>query len=54
MMQKKACKQFAEDKQTKRKVSNIHQLCDVIMEEWKRIPVKLNLWSSGELHAQEG
>ena len=22
-----------------RKVSNIHQLCDVVMEEWKRIPV---------------
>ncbi len=22
-----------------RKVSNIHQLCDVIMEEWKRFPV---------------
>ncbi len=22
-----------------RKVSNIHQLCDVIMEEWKRTPV---------------
>ena len=21
------------------KVSNIHQLCDVVMEEWKRIPV---------------
>ncbi len=22
-----------------RKVSNIHQLCDLIMEEWKRTPV---------------
>ncbi len=22
-----------------RKVSNIHQLCDVIMKEWKRTPV---------------
>ncbi len=22
-----------------RKVSNIHQLCDVVMEEWKRTPV---------------
>ncbi len=21
------------------KVSNIHQLCDIIMEEWKRTPV---------------
>ncbi len=35
-----------------RKVSNIHQLCDVVMEEWKRTPA--NLWSSAELHAQEG
>ncbi len=35
------------------KVSNIHQLCDVVMEEWKRTPDG-NLWSSGELHAQEG
>ncbi|KAL7833881.1 hypothetical protein AOLI_G00288410 [Acnodon oligacanthus] len=26
-------------KEEERKVSNIHQLCDVIMEEWKRIPV---------------
>ncbi len=23
----------------KRKVSNIHQLCDIVMEEWKRTPV---------------
>ena len=22
-----------------RKVSNIHQFCDVVMEEWKRTPV---------------
>ncbi len=22
-----------------RKVSNIHQICDVVMEEWKRTPV---------------
>ncbi len=22
-----------------RKVSNIHQLCDVVMDEWKRTPV---------------
>ncbi len=36
-----------------RKVSNIHQLQDVVMEEWKRTPCG-NLWSSGELHAQEG
>ncbi len=36
-----------------RKVSNIHQLRDVIMEEWKRTSSG-NLWSSGELHAQEG
>ncbi len=35
-----------------RKVSNIHQLRDVVMEEWKRTPA--NLWSSGELYAQEG
>ena len=28
-----------------RKVSNIHQLCDVVMEEWKRIPVvTYKLW----------
>ncbi len=33
-----------------RKVSNIHQLRDAIMEEWKRTPA--NLWSSGELYAQ--
>ncbi len=33
-----------------RKVSNIHQLRDVIMEE----DSSGNLWSSGELHAQEG
>ncbi len=32
-----------------RKVSNIHQLCDVVMEDSSD-----NLWSSGELHAQEG
>ncbi len=32
-----------------RKVSNIHQLCDVIMKEWKRTPVV-----TCELHAQEG
>jgi len=31
----------------KHHVSNIQQLCDVIMEEWKRIPT---LCSSGELH----
>ncbi len=36
-----------------RKVSNIHQHSDVVMEEWKRTPVG-NLWNSGELHAQEG
>ncbi len=24
-----------------RKVSNIHQLCDVVMEEWKRTPVEI-------------
>ncbi len=29
-----------------RKFSNIHQLCDVVKEEWKR--------TEGELHAQEG
>ncbi len=39
-------------KMEERKVSNIHQLCDVVMEEWKRTPA--NLWSSGELQAQEG
>ncbi len=39
-------------KMEKRKVSNIHQLRDVIMEECKRTPA--NLWSSGELYAQEG
>ncbi len=33
-----------------RKVSNIHQLCDVVMEE----DSSGKLWSSGELHAQEG
>ncbi len=33
-----------------RKVSNIHQLRDVIMEEWKRTPVA----ACGELRAQEG
>ncbi len=22
-----------------RKVSNIHQLCDIVIEEWKRTPV---------------
>ncbi len=32
------------------KVSNIHQLCYVVMEE----DSSGNLWSSGELHAQEG
>ncbi len=38
-----------------RKISNIHQLCDVVMEEWKRTPVATcEVWSSGELHAQEG
>ncbi len=36
-----------------RKVSNIHQLIDVVMEEWKKIPVA-TMWSSSELHAQEG
>ncbi len=36
------------------KVSNIHQLCDVVMEERKRTPVATWMWSSGELHAQEG
>ncbi len=35
-----------------RKNSNIHQLCDVVMEEWKRTSSG-NLWSSGELHAQK-
>ncbi len=33
-----------------RKVSNIHQLRDVVMEE----DSSGNLWSSGKLHAQEG
>ncbi len=38
-----------------RKVSNIHQLCDVIMEEWRRTPVAtcniLTLWSQfGHFH----
>ncbi len=33
-----------------RKVSNIHQLLDIVMEE----DSSGNLWSSGELHAQEG
>ncbi len=33
-----------------RKVYNIHKLRDVIMEE----DSSGNLWSSGELHAQEG
>ncbi len=32
-----------------RKVSNIHQLCDVVIEDSSGNP-----WSSGELHAQEG
>ncbi len=100
MMHKKACKQFAEDKQAKvmaetkinwfgsdgvkrvwrqpgeeykdkclaysqacwwhlwgiliwkveeRKVSNIHQLRDVVMDEWKRTPVA----TCGQLHAQQ-
>ncbi len=35
------------------KVSTIHQLCDVVMEERKKNSSG-NLWSSGELHAQEG
>ncbi len=35
------------------KVFNIHQLRDVITEVWKRIQVA-NLWSSSELHAEEG
>ncbi len=39
-------------KLAERKISNIHQLHDVVMEEWKRTPVAA--WSSGELHAQEG
>ncbi len=29
------------NKVEERKVSNIHQLCDVIMEEWKRTSVAL-------------
>ena len=33
-----------------RKVSNIHHLCDGQVEE----DSSGNLWSSGELHAQEG
>ncbi len=28
-----------ERKVVERKVSNIHQLCDIVMEEWKRTPV---------------
>ncbi len=35
-----------------RKVFNIHQLRDVVMEEEE--DSSGNLWSSGELHAQEG
>ncbi len=30
---------FLKWKVEERKVSNIHQLCDVVMEEWKRTPV---------------
>ncbi len=41
---------FLKRKVEERKVSNIHQLCDVVMEE----DSSDNLWSSGELHAQEG
>ncbi len=26
-------------KRVERKVSNIHQLCDVVMKEWKKTPV---------------
>ncbi len=38
-----------------RKISNIHQLSDVVMEEWKRTPVATcEVWSSGELHTREG
>ena len=36
-----------------RKVSNIHQLCDVVMEEGEEDSWD-NLWSSGDLHAKEG
>ncbi len=36
-------------KAEERKVSSIHQLCDVVEEDSSG-----NLWSSGELHAQEG
>ncbi len=36
----------------KHHVSNIQQLRDVIMEEWKKRPAN-NLCSSGEFHAQE-
>ncbi len=36
-----------------RKVSNIHQLCDVIIWEVEK-DSSGNLWCSGELHAQDG
>ncbi len=36
-----------------RNVSNIHQLCDVVMS-WVEEDSSGNLWSSGELYAQEG
>ncbi len=36
----------------KRHVSNIQQLCDVIME-WKRMPAMGRMCISGEFHAQE-
>ncbi len=35
----------------KHHVSNIQQLRDVIMEEWKRMPA--TTYSYGEFHAQE-
>ncbi len=36
-----------------RKVSSIHQLCDVVMEEWKKTPVA-TCEALVKLHAQEG
>ncbi len=40
-------------KMEEHKLSNIHQLRDVVMEEWEE-DFSGNLWSSGELRAQEG
>ncbi len=37
----------------KHHVSNIQQLRDVIMEEWKSMPAMCRMCSSGEFHAQE-